>query len=90
MKRSSNTVVKYDNAGTPQRKAVGAAATNDANFGAIAWHVDFVATALGQIEVFSDERSATMFGDVISADILSKTTKLRSDEAGIVTLIQAA
>lgn len=90
IKRSSNTVVKYDNAGTPQRKAVGAAATSDANFGAIAWQVDAVATALGEIAVFADEGSATMMGDVISADVLSKTTKLRSDEAGIVTLIQAA
>lgn len=90
IKRSSNTVVKYDDAGTPQRKAVGAAATDDANFGAIAWQVDAVATALGEIVVFSDEASATMMGDVISADVLSKTTKLRSDEAGIVTLIQAA
>ena len=89
MKRSSNTVVKYDEQATPQRRAVGAAVASDDNFGAIAWHVDFVATALGSIEVFADEKSATMFGDVISADVLSKTTKLRTDEAGIVTLIQA-
>ena len=90
MKRSSNTVVKYNDDATPLRKAVGAAATADANFGAIAWHIDAVATALGEIAVFADEGAATMYGDVISADVLSKTTKLRSDEAGIVTLIQAA
>lgn len=88
MKRSSNTVVIYDNTGTPQRKAVGAAAANDDNFGAIAWHVDFVATALGNIEVFANEKDAPNYGTVISADVLTKTTKLRSDEAGIVTLIQ--
>jgi len=90
IKRSSNTVVKYDNVSTPQRKAVGAAAASDDNFGAIAWHIDSVANALGDIVVFSDEGSATMMGDVISADVLHKTTKLRTDEAGIVTLIQAA
>ena len=90
IKRSSNTVVKYNNDATPQRKAVGAAATNDANFGAIAWHPDFVATALGSIEVFANERDAPNYGTIISADVLSKTTKLRTDEAGIVTLIQAA
>ncbi len=90
IKRSSNTVVKYSNDATPQRKAVGAAATNDANFGAIAWHPDFVATALGSIEVFANERDAPNYGTIISADVLSKTTKLRTDEAGIVTLIQAA
>lgn len=90
MKRSSNTVVIYDNTGTPQRKAIGAAAANDDNFGAIAWHVDFVATALGAIEVFANENDAPNYGTIISADVLSKTTKLRTDEAGIVTLIQAA
>ena len=90
MKRSSNTMVKYDNSATPQRKAVGAAPTSDANFGAIAWHPDFVATALGEIAVFANERDAPNYGTIISADVLSKTTKLRTDEAGIVTLIQAA
>ena len=90
IKRSSNTVVKYDNSGTPQRKAVGSASASDDNFGAIAWHVDFVATALGSIEVFANEKDAPNYGTIISADVLSKTTKLRTDEAGIVTLIQAA
>ena len=88
IKRSSNTIVKYDNSGVPQRKSVGAASASDDNFGEIAWHVDFVATALGNIEIFEDFKSATMYGTVISADVLTKTTKLRSDEAGIVTLIQ--
>ena len=90
IKRSSNTVVKYDNAGTPQRKAVGAAETADANFGAIAWHKDFVSTALGAIEVFANEKDAPNYGTIISADVLTRTSKLRTDEAGIVTLIQAA
>ena len=85
--KRSQTVI-YDNTGTPQRKAIGAAAANDDNFGGIAWHVDFVATALGAIEVFANEKDAPNYGTVISADVLSKTTKLRTDQAGIVTLIQ--
>ena len=84
MKRSETVI--YDNA--PVRKAVGAAPANDDNFGGIAWHVDFVATALGAISVFANEKDAPNYGTVISADVLSKTTKLRTDEAGIVTLIQ--
>ena len=88
MKRSETVI--YDDAGIPQRKAVGAASANDDYFGAIAWHVDFVATALGAIEVFANEKDAPNYGTIISADVLSKTTKLRTDEAGIVTLIQAA
>ena len=84
--KRSETVI-YDNA--PVRKAVGAAPANDDNFGGIAWHVDFVATALGAIEVFANEKDAPNYGTVISADVLSKTTKLRTDEAGIVTLIQS-
>lgn len=90
IKRSSNTVVKYNDDVTPQRKAVGAASASDDNFGAIAWHPDFVATALGAIEVFTNEKDAPNYGTILSADVLSKTTKLRTDEAGIVTLIQAA
>ena len=89
VKRSSNTIVKYNNDATPLRKAVGAASAADDNFGAIAWHRDFVSTALGAIEVFSDEGAATMYGDVISANVLTKTSKRRTDEAGIVTLVQA-
>ncbi len=90
IKRSSNTVVKYNNDATPLRKAVGSASAGDDNFGAIGWHKDFVSTALGAIEVFADEGAATMYGDVISANVLTKTSKRRTDEAGIVTLIQAA
>ncbi len=90
IKRSSNTVVKYNNDSTPLRKAVGAAGAADDNFGAIAWHKDFVSTALGAIEVFANEKDAPNYGTIISADVLTKTSKLRTDEAGIVTLIQAA
>lgn len=90
VKRSSKTIVKYDNSSTPQRKAVGAAPASDDNFGAIAWHPNFVSTALGEIVVFADEGAATMYGDVISANVLTKTSKRRTDEAGIVTLVQAA
>lgn len=87
--KRSQTVI-YDNAGTPQRKAIGAASATSDNFGGIAWHSDFVATALGAIEVFENEKDAVMYGTVISADVLTKTTKLRTDQAGIVTLIQSA
>lgn len=88
MKRASNQMVIYDNVTTPQRKAVGAAAASDDNFGAIAWHEDFVSTALGAITVYENLADATLYGDVISADVLSKTQKLRTDEAGLVTIIQ--
>lgn len=87
--KRSKTVI-YDNAGTPQRKAIGAAGSSTDNFGGIAWHQDFVATALGAIEVFENEKDAVQYATVISADVLTKTTKLRTDQAGIVTLIQAA
>lgn len=89
MKRASNQMVIYDNVTIPQRKAIGAAASSDDNFGAIAWHENFVATALGAIEVYENTKDATHYGDVISADVLSKTTKLRTDQAGIVTIVQA-
>ena len=86
MERSATVI--YANTGTQQRKANGAAAASDENFGGIVWHVDVVATRLGAIEVFANEKDAPNYGTVISADVLSKTTKLRTDQAGIVTLIQ--
>lgn len=88
VKRSSTVI--YDNAGTPQRRAVGAAGAATDNFGGIAWHKDFVANALGAIKVFEDEDNPVMYGTVLSALVRNKTTKLRTDEAGIATLIQAA
>lgn len=89
IKRAGGTI--YDNAGVnPQKKAVGAASANDDNFSAIGWHQSAVSAALGGITVFEDLQNPVMYGDVISAEVNFAIKKLRTDEAGIVTIIQAA
>lgn len=86
LKRSSTLV--YDNAATPARKAVGAAGAATDNFGAIAWHPDFVASALGTIKVFDDSNKPEYYGDVMSALVMARSAKLRADQVGIATLVQ--
>ena len=90
MKRSDAQAVIYDNSGTPVKQAIGSAGSANDNFGAIGWHMDFVSTAMGAISVFEEVQSPTLYGDVISSQVLIKSRILRTDEAGIVTLIQAA
>jgi len=89
-----STTVIYDNTGTPLRKALDAATATDDNFGAVAWHSDFVSNAMGDIMVRENNGSgngdATFYGNVLSAEVQQRGAKLRTDEAGIVTLIQAA
>lgn len=86
-------VVVYD--ATPTLKAVGAATAATDNMGCIAWHVDYVAKALGQIEVFSDSGDngrgkPEFFGIILSGLVMLGAAKLRTDEKGIAVLVQVA
>ncbi len=84
-----NGTVIYDDTGTPILKAVGAASAGDDNFGGLAWHPEFVSFAKGAIKMFDNIDDPTLYGSVYSALVLAAGKKLRSDEAGIVNLIQA-
>lgn len=84
------SVVVYDNAATPVKKAVGAAAATTDNYGAIAWQEDYVAKALGAIKVFIENDKPEYYGDVMSALIRYAPTILRTNGEGIVTLVQSA
>jgi len=88
IKRSTTLI--YNNVGTPIRKAIGANSAIDDNFGGIAWQRSKVSSALGSIEVLSREKDPLVYGDIISAEINFAAKKLRTDQAGIATLIQAA
>ena len=85
-----NGTVVYDNTADPVLKAVGAASATDDNFGGLAWHPEFVSMAQGDIKIFDDIDSPTVYGSVFSALVLARGSKLRNDEAGIVNIIQAA
>lgn len=88
-------VLVYDNTGTPVIKAINgngaltsAAATD--NGAAIAFHPNYVAVALGTITPYYNENKAEYYGSLFSAEVMHGSTKLRTDQKGIVALVQSA
>ena len=86
------TVVLYDNTGTPVIKTVDDegeptfAATDNA--AALAYHPSFVCKALGDIKVFADEDKPEYYGSIFSALVMHGSSKLRTDQKGIVAIVQ--
>lgn len=78
----TQTIKVLDGTGTPV-----SAATTD-NLGAIAYHPNYVATALGLVDVFLEERKAAYYGDIMSALVMHGASNLRSDMKGIAVLVQ--
>lgn len=70
------------------KNAVGSAIAASDDSGCIAYHPDFVAKALGAITMYDERKSPTMYGDIVSADVLFKATRVRSDAAGVVNIVQ--
>lgn len=86
-------MVRYSNASTPVLKAEGSAALATDRLAMYAWHPMFVRRALGtaeggNIKVFIDLDSAIYQGSVISALSRSGASKARTDERGIVALVE--
>lgn len=86
MKR--NFVLTYDAAGT-SKNAIGAAVNAADNSAGLAWHPDFVAKALGAVNVFTEEKSPIYYGDILSANVLFKAARLRNTSVGVVNIVQA-
>lgn len=53
------------------------------SFDVIAWHEDSVSRALGQTDLFVDERSALYYGDIISALVRAGGAAVRHDKKGL-------
>lgn len=89
------SVLVYDNTATPVIKAIGddgvpsAPAASD-NMACIAYHPKYVAHALGGIKSFYTENSPEYFGNIYSSLVMHGASKLRTDQKGIVAIIQAA
>ena len=87
-------VLVYDNTGTPVIKAVSAdgtptsPATTD-NMACLAYHPKYVAHALGGITSFYEEQSPIYYGNIYSAEVMHGASKLRTDQKGVVAIIQA-
>jgi len=90
-----STVAKYNNAATPVKQDPSVAYAATTNLGAICWHPDFVRKATGDSGNggftfrYSNE-DPIYYGTVMSAEILSGASKSRSDEYGVVTIIETA
>ena len=88
------SVVVYDNSGTPALKAVDAdgtpttEATTD-NMACLAYHPSYVAKAMGDTKVFYAEDQPEYYGSYFSALQMWGSAKLRTDQKGIVAIVQA-
>jgi hypothetical protein len=88
------SVVVYDNSGTPALKAVGASGTPSSpattdDMACLAFHPNYVAKALGTTDVFYDENKPEYYGSIFSALVMHGASKMRTDQKGIVAIVQA-
>jgi hypothetical protein len=86
LERSENTV--FTNAGTPVKKAVGAATATSDNKSSLFFERMSVAAALGQKEFFESKQDPLYFGDVYSALMRAGGRQRRADGKGIVSIVQ--
>lgn len=88
------SVVVYDNTATPVLKAIDAdgtpttEATTD-NMACLAFHPSFVCQAVGDTKVFYEENSPLYYGNILDALQMFGAAKLRTDQKGIVAIVQA-
>lgn len=64
----------------------GTTATDSA--GALAWQQSCVSRALGDTELFEEEKSPSYYGDVVSALVRAGGSYVRTDKKGVVVLAQ--
>lgn len=88
MQRAETLV--YTNDSTPVKKAVGAVGATTDNWAAICWQEDEVAYAYGSPKLYLETNSATFQGDLLSGTQRFNNTTMRTDETGLVTIVQAA
>lgn len=86
--RSSTAV--YDNTTTPVIKALTDAAGATDNDAALCWQVGCVERAVGDIRFFEKLGDPQYYGDIYSLMVRMGSRKRRSDEKGIVAIVQAA
>lgn len=84
------TVVSYTNDTTPVVNAYGAAGAAADNDAVLCWHAAAVERALGEISFFERIGDPTYYGDIYSVLVRMGARKRRSDEKGMVAIIQTA
>lgn len=86
-KRSSTTI--YTNAGTPVKKAFGAATAVTDNLAVLAWATKQVRRAEGVAKVYSDNDNPMYVGSIFNAAVRAGGTFARTDQKGVYSLVQA-
>lgn len=92
IKRS--TVVVYDNTGTPVLKTVNDNGTPSSpastdNLGCLVVSSSYVSKAFGGINVYSNDNDPTFYGDIMSITVAQGAAKLRTNQEGVVAIVQA-
>lgn len=83
-------VVVYDNATPPAVKALGAAGAAADNDAVICFEKNSLAMALGKVDFFEDLSNPLYYGDIYSAEVRCGGRKRRTNEEGVVAIVQAA
>jgi hypothetical protein len=84
------TVLVYNNAGTPVVKAYGAAGATTDNAAVLCWQKNAVERAIGEIKVFNEDDSPIYYGDLFSFLMRAGGAIRRDDEVGVLAIVQAA
>lgn len=88
MERSATPV--FTNAATPVVKALGAASATTDNMSIVCWQKNAVAKALGTIKFFEAVNDPNTYGDIYSALVKMGARSRRTNNEGIVAIVQAA
>lgn len=81
-------VASYSSADS--RKAFGAATATGDKAAALLWHPNAVRFAAGSVKVFADEDKPEYYGSVYSAMVNAGGRIARTDEAGVVAILETA
>lgn len=86
---------RYDNTATPVKKAYGASVAAADNLAALCYHKMYVRRASGSlgnagIKVYENTDRAEWYGSIFSAKVRSGGTMARTDEKGVVAIIETA
>ena len=83
-----DTVAVYNNASTPVVKAVGASSASTDNDLILCWQKRSVASAIGDVDVFSDEKNPLYLGGLTNILQFAGGRKRRQDGKGVLAIVQ--
>ncbi len=85
-----STVLRYDDSATPLLLDIEDAPDTTDNDAVLCWQVNAVERAVGQVSFFEQLGHPQFYGDVYSLSVRMGGRKRRSDEKGIIAIVQAA